>query len=595
MRPVARQEVHELPLVGGSGVGRAVLGVAVALLLALPGCGRGPAAAGPPGPAADAPRPDDLFLDVTEQQGIRFRLGHGGRTPLHILDTAGCGAGWIDYDQDGFPDLLLISEKALALYHNEGGQAFRDVTLKAGIVPPAGPDTRWMGCAVGDYDRDGAPDFYVSGYRGSALFHNTGDGTFREVSAAAGVRNADGWETSSGFADLNGDGLLDLYAARYVTFTPQTKQFCEQQGVTVACAPEWYEAEKGRLYLNRGGGAFRNATGELGLDRTHGRGLGIAPGDYDADGRTDLYVANDSIACDLFHNRGRFQELGVESGTAYTDRGRVQAGMGVDWGDYDGDGRPDLVMGTFHREGFSLYHNDGGGLFHFASDETGLFALTVPRLGFGAKFLDFDNDGDLDLAFANGHVQDQAHRLDTTASYAQPALLLENVEGKQFRNASGGGGTGFRVPYVGRGLAAADFDNDGAMDLLLVDAEGSPHLLRNQAARGHWLRVKLRGRRGSREGIGARLRLTCAGKTQVRECQTSGSYLSAHDPRVHFGLGTDTRVERLEVHWPGGGHSVRTNLPADHEVTVEETEVRRPSTEGGPSWVVRSHFGQLSA
>jgi hypothetical protein len=245
--------------------------------------------------------------------------------------------------------------------------------------------------------------------------------------------------------------------------------------------------------------------------------------------------------------------------------------MGVDWGDYDGDGRPDLVVGTFHREGFSLYHNERGGLFHSAGAETGLFALTLQRLGFGAKFLDWDNDGDLDLAFANGHVQDQVQRLDSTATYPQRALLLENGDGKQFRDVSERGGTGFRVPYVGRGLAAADYDNDGGMDLLLVDAEGSPHLLHNQmVGRGNWLRVRLKSARGPREGLGARVRITAGGKTQVRECQAVGSYLSSHDPRVHFGLGAAREVQRLEVLWPGGAKSELKNLPANRELTIVE-------------------------
>jgi enediyne biosynthesis protein E4 len=537
-------------------------------ILAVGGCASAPALR----PAsASVERPDDSFRDVTAEQGVRFQLGHGGRTPLHILDTAGCGAGWLDYDNDGYPDLLLIAEKQIALYHNERGKGFRDVTGKAGITVSPRGDALWMGCAAGDYDRDGAADLYISGYHGSVLYRNNRDGTFQDVTSAAGVRNERGWETSCGFADVNTDGLLDLYAARYVTFDATTKQFCDLQGVRLACAPEWYEAERGRLYLNRGDGTFRNATQELGLDQTEGRGLGVAFSDSDGDGRTDLYVANDTVACDLFRNGGRFRNMGVESGTAYTDRGRPQAGMGTDWGDYNNDGRPDLVVASFQREGFSLYLNEGGGGFRFSSTETGLFSLTFRRLGFGAKFLDYDNDGDLDLAFANGHVQDQVHRVDTTATYAQTAMLLENVDGREFRDVSERGGTGFRTPYVGRGLAAADYDNDGALDLLLVDAEGSPHLLRNQrAGRGNWLRVKLAGKQSNREGIGARLRATAGGKTFVRECQTTGSYLSAHDRRVHFGLGTAARVDQLEVLWPSGARSVLKNLRCNREVLVEE-------------------------
>lgn len=525
----------------------------------------------PPSPVAVAARPDDLFEDVTEKTGIRFRLGHGGRTPLTILDTAGCGAGWIDYDRDGYPDLVLISEKEIALYHNLKGERFEDVTHQAGLTSPAGEERRWMGCAVADYDRDGYPDLYVSGYRGSLLFRNTGKGRFVERAQAAGVRNTGAWETSAGFADLNGDGRPDLYVARYLTFTATSRQLCEEQGVAVACPPSWYPAEKGKLYLGRGDGTFRDATGDTGVGETPGRGLGIAFQDFDANGRTDLYVANDNIACDLFRNRGRFENIGVESGTAYSDTGVPQAGMGTDWGDFDGDGRPDLVVATFQREGFSLFRNAGGGTFQPVAAETGLYTLTLRRLGFGAKFLDFDNDGDLDLAFANGHVQDQAHRIDSTAAYAQPALLVENTGENQWRDVTERAGPGFRNPAVGRGLAAADFDRDGDEDLVLVDAEGSPRLLRNRiGTKHHWLRVRLEGSQSNREGLGAVVRVTAAGRTLRRECTTSGSYLSAHEPVVHFGLGAASGVQRLEVSWPSGKRSQVKTVAIDREIVVRE-------------------------
>ena len=522
-------------------------------------------------------RPGDLMRDVTQELGIRFRLGHQGRSPLHILDTAGCGAGWIEYDRDGYPDLLLIAEKELALYHNEAGKGFREVTREAGLALPAGPETRWMGCAVGDYDRDGLLDLYVSGYRGSLLFRNRGQGRFVEVAAAAGVRNRDGWETSAGFADVNGDGWLDLYVGRYVKFTAQSKEFCEEHGVSVACPPSWYVPEKGRLYLNTRNGTFRDGTRAAGVSGTLGRNLGVAFQDFDADGRTDLYVANDNQACDLFRNRGTFRNVGLESATAYSDTGAPQAGMGVDWGDYDGDGRPDLVVSTFQREGFSLFRNEGGGTFHPAATETGLYALTLRRLGFGARFLDYDNDGDLDLAFANGHVQDQATRVDSTAAYAQPGLLLENVGGKQWRDVTEQAGPGFRNPAVGRGLAVADFDRDGDEDLVLVDAEGSPRLLRNEAgSRGNWLRVRLEAKGGAPDGLGAVIRIRCAGRTRMRECTTSGSYLSAHEPVVHFGLGAGKTVEQVEVTWPGGRRSVLKNVPANQELLVREPAGAHP-------------------
>ncbi len=536
----------------------------------LTGC-RSPAAIAPSAPAA-------LFQEVAHSAGITFRQGHGGRGPLNIRETIGTGAAFLDADGDGRLDLFLVAENGCVLYHNRGagaGPAFEEVTSRSG-VSGAGA---WSGCAVGDVDGDGRPDLVVTGYHCLRLLLNQGGMRFRDATGGSGL-DAGGWCTSAGFADFDGDGRLDLYVARYLDFGPQSQQLCrigvepgtgrEVQG---ACGPELYDPQRGSLYRNVGGGRFQDVTRAAGLSDAHGRGLGVAWSDIDRDGRPDLYVANDRMPGDLFHNEGggRFRNIGVASGTAYSAEGLVQGGMGVDFADLNQDERPDLFVTTFTHEPKSLYHNDGGNRFTEVSQLRGIGPEALPRVGFGAKFADFNNDGFLDLMIVNGHVVDTAGRVYADAPYAQPSLLYLGGPDR-FTEATARGGLALLRPIVGRGLAIGDYDNDGRVDAIAVDLEGAPLLLHNEAPAAHWLRVLLAPAPGH-TAEGAAVVLHAGGRRWSRRATTGGSYLSASDPRVHFGLGALAGVQRIEVRWPDGRRQ-RVATP----LVDRETVVRQPAS-----------------
>jgi enediyne biosynthesis protein E4 len=511
-----------------------------------------------------------LFRDITTSAGIRFKLGHGHRSPLDIHETLGHGAALLDVDGDGRLDIVLVGPDRCALYRNAGGGRFADITGRSGLRQ----NGYWMGCAAADYDNDGRTDLFVTGYGRCALYHNEG-GRFRDVTAAAGVQDT-GWSTSAGFADVDGDGRLDLYVARYVRFDPRGVRFCDQAGVRTACGPTTYDPERGRLFHNEGSGRFRDITAAAGLADAHGNALGVAFGDFDGDGRVDLAVANDQLPSDLFHNRGggRFENAGVVSGIAYNAAGQAYAGMGIDWGDSDGDGRPDLVVATYQHEPRCLFRQDRPGLFSDIAAAAGLARATVNSLAFGVRFLDYDNDGWLDLAFANGHVVDNIQQAETNVTYRQSCQLFHNRGAAgpgRFEDVSASAGPDFTRRIVGRGLCAGDLDNDGRLDLLIVDAEGAPLLLHNEERSGHhWLTLRLVGVCGNRDGLGARLTLTAGGRSQTRQCFTDGSYMSASDPRVHFGLGTATHADEIVIRWPGGHVDTLRSVPADRELTVRE-------------------------
>jgi hypothetical protein len=549
-------------------------------------------------PATESP---GMFVDECARSGIDFVLGHGGKTPLNILETLGHGAAMLDADGDGRLDLLFLGPDRLALYRNEGDFRFEDVTAASGLAQRG----YWQGVATGDVDADGRVDLFLCGYDTAALYRNAGGGRFEDVTAGAGLgathdprqrvpthdnefrptthdqRQEPGarsqepraWNTSAAFADVDGDGWLDLYVARYVRFGPDTPQLCgtDQPGVRSVCPPKVYVAQRGVLYRNLGRGGFREETRERGLETAHGNALGVAFGDYDGDGWVDLAVANDELPGDLFRNlgRGRFRNIGPESGTAYDAEGRVHAGMGVDWGDLDGDGRLDLAVTTFGGETKNLYRYEGGGLFRDVAVGTEFARVGRPYVGFGVKYLDLENDGDLDLVIANGHVADNAARLRRGDGYAQPTLLFWNDAG-QFRDATSLGGPAFARRIVGRGVCAGDLDQDGRVDLVITNVEGPPLLLRNGGTVGKWLQVLLKGKPPNRQGIGARVTVRAGGRRQVREVTTSGSYLSASDPCLHFGLGAAPRVDEIAVRWPGGGVSRQREVGVNQRVTVVE-------------------------
>jgi len=502
--------------------------------------------------------------------GLDFRYTPGGEPPLNILKvTTGAGAGFLDYDRDGWQDVVCTSLPKPALFHNEQGHGFTNVTAKARL---AVPEARWNGCATGDYDNDGWIDLLLTACDRTALLHNNGDGTFTDVTARAGVQ-LNRWATSAAFADVNGDGLLDLYVGCYVRFAPGMPEWMTVRGVHLPLGPLAYEAQKGVLFLNTGSGRFRDATREAGMDTASGKALGVAFADADGDGDDDLYVANDEMAQDFFENdgKGHFRNVGLENGTAFNGEGGRQGGMGIDFGDYDGDGRLDLFVATFEDELKSLYRNTGAGSYEQASATAGIAQSTRARVTFGTKFLDVDNDGMPDLAMVNGHVRDLVQQVDPKISYPQPSQLFLNLGSGRFREISDQVGPDFQRRIVGRGLAVGDFDNDGRMDLLAADLQGSPLLLHNETTtNAHWLTLRLEGCRSNRSGIGARVELLTPGLKQVREVRTDGSFLSAHDQRVHFGLGAFTEADEIRIRWPSGKTQTLKKVQANQLLDVKE-------------------------
>lgn len=524
---------------------------------------------------ASTPPASGIFRDVADEAGLRFRWGHNGKSPLNIRDTTGGGGGFLDFDRDGLLDVLLVGD-TVALYRNRGDGTFTDVSADSGLTVRG----HLMGCAVGDFDNDGFSDVFITGHDVTKLYRNTRKKRpfFQDVTETAGVgkRGPYDWSTSAGFVDLDGDGFLDLAVCRYVLFTPQTLQFCDVPNpagklVSAGCAPFYYEPQKLLVYRNRGNDTFEDVSARF--PERHGNSLGIAFADFDDDGRMDMYVANDGEPGDLYHNQGgwKFQNVGTASATAYNQDGREQAGMGVDWSDYDNDGRLDLMVTTYLNEPRSLYRNEGQGLFSYASFNARIGDVTKSSLAFGVAFPDFDNDAHPDLIFTNGHVQSNVEAINPMTSYKQPTQLFRNQGDGTFTDAATEAGPDLQRPIVGRGLALGDYDNDGRMDALVVDLEGAPLLLHNEARNGnHWLGIRLMSKAG-RDAVGARVTLTMeSGRKRVAEAQTCRGYLSASDPRIHFGLGKSDRVTRLTVRWPSGETTVMPNPPTNRYLSVKE-------------------------
>ncbi|HLV81510.1 MAG TPA: CRTAC1 family protein [Chthonomonadaceae bacterium] len=507
------------------------------------------------------------FTDITQAAGIDYRWVIPGPRPLNILQTIGNGCAFLDYNNDGNLDILLVGTNHVALYQGDGHGHFTDVSHQTGLDRLKG---HFLGCAVGDYDNDGFDDIYLSAYRGGALLHNEGGKGFRDVTQQAGIKPQP-WTTSATFVDVDNDGLLDLFIGNYAIFGPNTQpQLCRQNGLETACGPRFYQPEKAVLYHNEGHGRFLDVT-----DRWkaigHGKDLGVSCADFNGSGRQSIALANDEVPGDLLQNQGHvFVNRGAESGTAYDANGLIHGGMGVDWGDYDNDGRPDLVVATFQNEPKNVYHNEGGGFFNDRSAMLGVAAKTQPYVAFGVKWVDVDNDGWLDLILANGHVQDNIHAIDKSATYLQPIQLLLSRQGTAFEDVGAAADPAFSTPILGRGLAIGDIDNDGRMDALVVNSEGAPLLLHNETPNtGHWLLCRLEGVKSNRDGLGAQVNAEASGRKWLRLCHTDGSYMSASDKRVHFGLGAATQVT-LTVHWPSGAVDVYPDQPADRVVTLRE-------------------------
>jgi enediyne biosynthesis protein E4 len=528
------------------------------------------------------------FADVTHAAGIDFHLTCGSKEKLYILETMCGGAAALDYDNDGWMDILLVDGSTLAdyragkchpphLYHNNHDGTFTDVSAKSGLN-----FCGWgYGVAVGDFDNDGWPDIYITGFHGSALYHNNHDGTFTDVTAKAGVANADRWGTSAAFGDYDNDGNLDLYVTNYVDLDlnnlPKFGEglFCQYRGIPVNCGPRGLKGARDRLYHNNGDGTFTDVTEKLGIDidKDSYYGLGVLWLDYDKDGCLDLYVSNDSSPSLLYHNncKGGFTEVGAEAGVAYSSDGHEQAGMGVDSADYDRDGWPDIVKTNFSDDANNLYHNDHNGEFTDLAGPAGLGAGSNPYLGFGAKFLDYDNDGWPDIFIANGHVDPQVEGQSFGVGYAERPFLFHNLKNGKFEEVGEKSGPALAKKYVGRAALTADFWNRGRQDLLLTNLDSSPVLLRNQVpSPGHWLEIKTIGSKSNRDGFGARIELTAEGSTRYAEVRAGSSFESSSDPRIHFGLGAATKVDAIVIRWPSGQVDKLGSTAADQELTVQE-------------------------
>ena len=552
----------------------ALLG-ALALVSVGVGCGRSPEkkeTAATQGSAAK-------FVDRAVEAGLDFTFKPPGKPPLNILQTIGNGAAFLDADNDGNLDILLVAEQP-ALFHGDGKGRFSNATAGSGLDQLRG---HFLGCAVGDIDNDGDSDVYISGYREGRLLRND-RGKFTDISANSGIRKQP-WGTSATFTDLDQDGLLDLFVCNYVLFTPQTKpQLCyfpmaddKNKKLLSSCGPKYYQPDFATVWRNTGTGRFEDKTKAWGADKHTGKGLGAVAIDIDGSGRDSIAVANDEMAGNLFLNTGggKLKDIAVEANVAYDRDGNVHAGMGIDWGDYDNDGKPDLIVTTFRNESKSLYRNDGDRLFTDVSFPSGIGRSAFTYVSFGVKFLDFDNDGWLDVAMASGHVQDNIQQLEDT-TYRQPTVLLQNkgATGKAlFDDVTKISGIGETGNIVGRGLAVGDYDNDGKTDLLVIDSDGKPLLLHNETTTAnHWVRFSLEGSgKSNRSAHGAIVTIELEdGTKRTRHCQTDGSYLSASDPRVHFGIGSATKVRKASVRWPSGRTQAIDLPPIDQETSFRE-------------------------
>jgi len=534
------------------------------------------------------------FVDIAGAAGIRYRWYQPVKRPLNIQQTIGTGCGFLDYNNDGNLDILLIGPQ-IALYRGDGHGHFVDVTHQTGLDVLHGD---FRGCAAGDYDNDGFEDLYLSAYRGGDLLHNCGGRRFIDVTAASGIKPQP-WGTSCAFFDAGNDGKLDLFIGNYVDFdSAKDTGLCTDHSVLTACGPQHFAGLHGVLYHNLGRtGArqtsyddtshFVDVTHLWGLDKTNGKCLGVATATLDVSQRPYLYLANDEMPGDLLKpSGGVYQNIGTKSGTAFDFNGNKHAGMGVDWGDYDNDGHPDLIVTTYEAETKSIYRNLGNGLFEDWSGRLDIAAATRPFLGFGVKWIDADNDGYLDLLIANGHVEDNVAQVEPHGAYRQPVEFLKNYKGNHFDYDGRALADEAGRAIVGRGLAIGDFDNDGRVDALVVDSEGSPLLLQNQSHVGHWLEVSLIGVKSNRDGLGATVTVKGGDKLVHRQCTAAGSYLSSSDRRVHLGLGKMTLIDQLTIDWPSGRRDTYRNVVPDRIITLREGESRlidgvagdRPST-----------------
>jgi hypothetical protein len=522
-----------------------------------------------------------VFSSIAAQAGINFKHENGASPQKFLPETMGAGALIFDYDNDGWPDIFLVnggsfvdSKVAAAarhrLYHNNRNSTFTDVTAASGV----GVSGFAMGACSADYDNDGFPDLYVTGVASNKLYRNNGKGGFTDVTAKSGAGGTGVWSSSCAFGDIDNDGYVDLFVTNYIDFTVENNKYCTAGGgIRTYCHPNVYHPLPSILYHNNGDGTFTDITKEAGVYRTDGNGLGVVFGDYDNDGLTDIYVANDSVPNFLFHNKGKgvFEEVGFRAGVAVGAEGRPLAGMGTDMGDINGDGLLDIFVTNLDKETHSLFRNMGKGLFANVTFESGVGQATLPFVGFGTAFFDYDNDGDLDLAIATGDIIDNVKLFRDDTTYEQRNLLLQNDGSGRFHDVGPTSGPGFALKKVSRTLAVGDLDNDGDLDILIGNNGQTADLLRNDGGnRSNALLIRTVGSKSNRDGIGARLKLTVNGKVLLRHVKAGSSYQGQNDLRVHFGLGSARMAERLEVLWPSGSVDTVENLEANQILTISE-------------------------
>jgi hypothetical protein len=530
------------------------------------------------------------LVDVTRAVKLDFTHANSPTASKYLPETMGGGVALLDYDNDGRLDVFFVNGAKIRdpmppgavpdksdprfwnrLYHQNPDGTFTDVTEKAGLSGLA-QNRYGMGVAVGDFDNDGFEDIYVTGFGGNTLYHNNGNGTFSDVTAQAGVA-ASGWSTSAGFFDFDNDGKLDLFVARYVEWSFDDKHVCGESkpGGRAYCHPDNYSGISNVLYRNNGDGTFTDVSKKAGIANPAGKSLGVAFGDFDDDGWPDVYVANDSVQCFLYRNNhdGTFTDVALTAGVGFNEDGKTFAGMGVDFADYDNDGRADIAVTDLSDQRYMLYRNNRDGTFTDVTNESGLGGATLAYSGWSMKFVDFDNDGWKDLFIAQGHVMDNIEVTSPNLRYLQPPLLLRNVRG---RFSVIDAGAALKMPWAGRGAAFGDLDNDGDIDVIVTNIGQKAYVLRNDGGnRNGWIGIRARGRKSNRDGIGCRIKVvTASGLVQHYTVNTAVGYLSASDRRVLVGLGADKAAQLVEIRWPAGGTQRFENVAAGKVIEAVE-------------------------
>ncbi len=511
------------------------------------------------------------FTDITKQTGINFKHEASPTAQKYLLETMGAGVALLDYDNDGRLDVFFTNGAQLLdpmpkgkmpdksnpkfwnrLYRQKVDGTFEDATEKAG-VKGAGYG---FGVAVGDYDRDGFADLFVAHYGGAVFYRNNGNGTFTDVITKLGI-TVDGWATSAGFFDYDRDGRLDLLVTRYVVWDFETGALVcgdARPGYRAYCHPDNFKATTALLFHQKTDGTFENVSEKSGITQTKGKSLGVAFADFDGDGWTDVFIANDNSEQQLFRNlgNGRFEDSALAAGVAFDDKGKYFSGMGVDAADYDGDGRQDVFITALSNETYPLYRNTGDLLFDYVTQSSGVAQITILGAGWGVKWIDADNDGRRDLFVAQSHVLDTIEKTNSLLKYKQAPLLMRNTE-KGFQNVSLAAGDVFKTDLAARGMAAGDLDNDGDADVIISQINSTPVVLRNDGTKNHWIGIDLRGTKSAPNGEGARIVVTEAnGRKQFFDASNSGSYLAANDARIIVGLGNAVSVKQIEIRWTGG-------------------------------------------